>query len=102
MQQTDQCHGSGQSCYRRVVPSEVDGMTAQFDPRLINRIDKACSTLGCKSFVGIAYNGDKSGLSVIAESFVVVTMPFRIEPNNVSPAWVQESLIAPAPVRLAA
>ena len=88
--------------YRRVVPGEVDGTTAQFDPCLINRIDKACSTLGCKSFVGIAYNGDKSGLSVVDDGFVVVTMPYKIEPRNVSPAWVQESLSQPAPVRLAA
>jgi len=88
--------------YRRVVPSEVDGATAQYDPRLINRIDKACSTLGHKSFTGIAYNGDKSALSVIDENFVVVTMPFRAEPNRSSPAWIQEPLCEPAPVRLAA
>lgn len=88
--------------YRRVVPSEVDGTPAQFDPRLTNRIEKACSTLGYKSFTGIAYNGDKSGLSVIDEGFVVVTMPFRAEPNNVSPAWVQESLMETESVRLAA
>jgi DNA polymerase-3 subunit beta len=88
--------------YRRVVPSETDGATAQFDPSLIGCIDKACTILGSKSFVGIAYNGDKSGLSVINENFVVVTMPYKIFPLNVSPAWVQESLIQPAPVRLAA
>ena len=88
--------------YRRVVPSEVDGTTAQFDPRLINRIEKACSTLGYKSFTGIAYNGDRSALSVIDENFVVVTMPLRAEPKNASPAWVQESLCKPEPVRLAA
>ena len=88
--------------YRRVVPSEVDGMTAQFDPRLINRIDKACSTLGSKAFVGVAYNGDRSALSVIDESFVVVTMPYKTDPMKLSPAWVQESLCKPAPVRLAA
>ena len=88
--------------YRRVVPNEVDGTTAQFDPRLVNRIEKACSTLGYKSFTGIAYNGDKSALSVINESFVVVTMPFKAEPMTVSPSWVQESLCASEPVRLAA
>ena len=88
--------------YRRVVPSEVDGTTAQFDPRLINRIEKACSTLGYKSFTGIAYNGDRSALSVINESFVVVTMPFKADPLTVSPSWVQESLCASEPVRLAA
>lgn len=88
--------------YRRVVPSEVDGTPAQFDPRLINRIDKACSILGYKSFVGIAYNGNSSGLSVIDDGFVVVTMPFKADPRNASPAWVQESLSEPEPVRLAA
>ena len=88
--------------YRRVVPSEVDGRTAQFDPRLINRIDKAGSILGYKSFVGIAYNGDRSALSVIDESFVVVTMSYKTDPMKTSPAWVQESLCKPDPVRLAA
>lgn len=88
--------------YRRVVPAEADGTTAQFDPRLINRIDKACSTLGYKSFTGIAYNGDKSGLSVIDDGFVVVTMPFRAEPRKVSPAWIQKGMSEQAPVRLAA
>ncbi len=88
--------------YRRVVPSEVDGTTAQFDPRLINRLDKACTILGYKSFVGIAYNGDSSGLSVIDERFVVVTMPFKADPDTVSPSWVQKSLSEPEPDRLAA
>jgi len=88
--------------YRRVVPSEVDGTSAQFDPSLINRINKACSILGYKSFVGIAYNGTSSGLSVIDDGFVVVTMPFKTDPRKVSPAWVQESLSEPEPVRLAA
>ena len=88
--------------YRRVVPKEVDGTTAQFDPRLINRIDKACSILGYKFFAGIAYNGDSSGLSVIDEEFVVVTMPFKADPSKTSPGWVQESLSEPEPVRLAA
>jgi DNA polymerase-3 subunit beta len=88
--------------YRRVVPSEVDGTVAQFDPRLVNRIDKACSILGYKFFVGIAHNGNSSGLSVIDEGFVVVTMPFKADPKKVSPAWVQEPLCEPEPVRLAA
>lgn len=88
--------------YRRVVPNETDGATAQFDPRLINRIDKACSILGYPSFVGIAYNGDSSGLSVINEGFVVVTMPFKTDPSKTSPSWLQESLSEPEPVRLAA
>jgi len=85
-----------------VVPSEVDGTVAQFDPKLISRIDRACSILGYKFFVGIAPNGLSSGLSVINESFLVVTMPLRAEPRNSSPAWVQGALNNPEPVRLAA
>jgi DNA polymerase-3 subunit beta len=88
--------------YRRSVPSEVDGTPTQFDPRLIGRIDKACSTLGYKSFVGIAYNGDRSALSVIDDNFVVVTMPFRAEPSKFSPAWIQELLSQSEDVRRAA
>jgi DNA polymerase III sliding clamp (beta) subunit (PCNA family) len=88
--------------YRRVVPSEVDGATAQFDPSLVNRIDKACSILGYKFFVGIAHNGKSSGLSVIDECFLVVTMPFNADPLKTSPAWVQESLVESETVRFAA
>lgn len=88
--------------YRRVVPSEVDGTTAQFDPRLVNRIDKACSILGYKFFVGIAHNGDRSALSVIDDGFVIVTMPFKTDPRKISPSWVQESLCESEPARLAA
>lgn len=88
--------------YRRVVPSEVDGTTAQFDPSLVNRIDKACSILGYKFFVGIAHNGKSSGLSVIDEGFLVVTMPFNADPLNTSPAWVQEPLIESKLVQFAA
>jgi len=88
--------------YRRVVPSVVDSTTAQFDPRLVNRIDRACSILSYKFFSGIAYNGESSALSVIDESFVVVTMPFKTVPQTISPAWVQETLCEQVPVRLAA
>jgi DNA polymerase-3 subunit beta len=88
--------------YRRVVPNEVDGTVAQFDPKLISRIDRACNILGYKFFVGIAPNGDKSGLSVIDDGFLVVTMPLRAEPRKSSPAWIQEALNNPEPVRLAA
>lgn len=88
--------------YRRVVPGEVDGTTAQFEPSLINRIDKACSLLGYKFFSGIAHNGKNSALSVINEDFVVVTMPFDSDPPRISPAWVQELLFELETVRFAA
>ena len=88
--------------YRRVVPAEVDGTVAQFDPKFVNRIDKACSILGCKFFAGIAQNGSSSGLSVIDDGFLVVTMPLNIEPRLSSPAWVQESVGEVETVRLVA
>lgn len=88
--------------YRRVVPSEVDGTAAQFDPKLVNRIDRACSLLGYKHFVGIAHNGRSSALSVVDEGFLIVTMPFNTEPLKVAPHWVQEPLIESELVRFAA
>ena len=88
--------------YRRVVPGEVDGTAAQFDPDLVNRIDKACSILGYKHFAGIAQNGKSSGLSVIDEGFLVVTMPFDVVPLKVAPSWIQQSLSEPEQVRIAA
>jgi DNA polymerase-3 subunit beta len=88
--------------YRRVVPAEVDGTIAQFDPKFVNRIDKACSILGYKLFTGIAHNGNSSGMSVIDEGFLVVTMPLKVEPSKSSPAWVQEPVSEPEIVRLVA
>lgn len=88
--------------YRRVVPAEVDGTIAQFDPKLVNRIDKACSILGYKFFAGIAHNGNSSGMSVINDGFLVVTMPLKVEPSKSSPAWVQEPVSEPEIVRLVA
>lgn len=88
--------------YRRVVPIEVDGTVAQFDPSLVNRIDRACSILGYKSFVGIAHNGKSSGLSIIDDGFLVVTMPFNTDPLKVAPLWAQEPLNESEPVRFAA
>lgn len=85
--------------YRRVVPDEVDGAPTQFAPYLLTRIDKACAILGNKTFTGVAYNGEKSALSVIAEHFVVITMPFKTDPLTKSPAWVKKSLHEPSPDR---
>lgn len=88
--------------YRRVVPSEVSGLPAQFDPKLTVRLDKAGAVLGVKQFCGIAQNGISSGISVIGEGFLVVTMPFSVEPSKTSPAWVQEAIGEPEIVRLVA
>lgn len=88
--------------YRLVVPSEVDGTAAQFDPKLVNRINRACSLLGYKFFAGIAHNGKSSALSVVDDSFLIVTMPFNTEPLKVAPHWVQEPLIEPELARFAA
>jgi len=88
--------------YRRVVPAEVDGTISQFDPKFVNRIDKACSILGYKFFAGIAHNGNSSGMSVIDDGFLVVTMPLKVEPRKSSPSWVQEPVSEPEIVRLVA
>jgi DNA polymerase-3 subunit beta len=88
--------------YRRVVPNEADGITAQFDPWLVSRVDKACSLLGYKHFVGIAQNGKSAGLSVIDEGFLVVTMPFNADPLKIAPSWIQQIISEPEQVRIAA
>ena len=86
--------------YRRVTPEKTDGKAAQYDPRLVIRIDKACSILGFKHFTGIAYNADKSGLSVINDHFIVVTMPIRVDPEKSLPGWVKEPLKGKSPVQV--
>jgi DNA polymerase-3 subunit beta len=88
--------------YRRVVPNEVSNTIAQFDPKLVNRVDRACAILGYKFFTGIAHNGSSSGLTVIDDGFLVVTMPFKAEPRNTAPAWVQEPVSEAEVVRLVA
>lgn len=82
--------------YRRVVPTSADGNIAQYDPALLMRVQKASNMLGFPHFSGIAQNGGSSGFSVLTEDLLVVTMPYRAEPEMTTPAWVQASLNPPA------
>ena len=90
--------------YRRVIPGEVSGETAQFNLRYIETLRKAYSALhGTKPIpaIGIGHNGqDGALLTLDDEDFVGVLMPFRdgtYAITTTAPAWAHDrTLAAPA------
>ena len=85
--------------YRKVIPSNVTGQPAQFDPNLIAILAKARSAIhGGKGFpfVALGYNGQGAALiNLEHEDFVGVIMPLNPDAINVPvapPEWVFDSL----------
>ncbi len=94
--------------WRRVIPCEVSGEAAQFNPNFIGDLGKASRYLHGKgpfshSHVGIGHNGDRGALIDLGkEEFVGVLMPMRGDkPHSfVPPAWALDA--APIETREAA
>src|SRR5208337_975230 len=63
--------------WRRVLPSEIDGVSAQFDPALLVRLQKAGAIFDCR-FPVIAHNGINPALVRFGEhtGLFGVVMPF--------------------------
>lgn len=83
--------------YRRVIPAEVSGEPAQFDPHYMTVLAKAGSILhGAKNkhCVSIGYNGENAALiSLGDDNFIGVLMPLRgMEPPKTCPSWIRDSL----------
>jgi hypothetical protein len=83
--------------YRRVIPAEVSGEPAQFDPYYMTVLAKAGSILhGTKNTprVSIGHNGENAALIDLGvDDFVGAIMPLRgMEPPKTCPSWIQDSL----------
>lgn len=67
--------------YRRVIPSQVSGEAAQFQPEFLTRFSKAAKALGSKACPVVRHNGE-GGAQVqipgLEDEFVGVLMPIRI------------------------
>lgn len=87
--------------YRRVIPGEVSGETAQFNPRYIETLRKAYSALrGAKALpaIGIGHNGQGAALLTLDDKdFVGILMPLRegtCSVTTTAPAWAHDTTLA--------
>jgi len=71
----------------RVLPQEISGETAQFDPDLLARFKKAAKLLS-GGYVTVAHNGQSAAaISVGHDRFAGVIIPMRIDAPAGVPAW---------------
>lgn len=79
--------------WRRALPSEISGETAQFDPALLSRLSAAGKMFGGDGRLTIAHNGGGPAIvsfgSGIEDAFGVI-MPLRSAANPKLPAWTKE------------
>lgn len=82
--------------WRRVVPSECDGVVAQFNPMILARLSKVSKTLcrhGKSEQVQLAHNGYGPALATFNcedENAFGVIMPFRQSRTPELPEWFKE------------
>jgi DNA polymerase-3 subunit beta len=78
--------------YRRVVPSQISGEKAFFNPDYLLRVRDASKFLGVAFSFG--YNGDSPSLATIGGSMVAVLMPLRTEylDSAIGASWAREAL----------
>jgi DNA polymerase-3 subunit beta len=90
--------------WRRVVPSTVNGETAQFDPALLASFAKARKAIcgGSSKFITVGHNGGGPALVSFcddANDGFGVIMPVRGDAPTAAPSWIS---FAPAPMAQAA
>ena len=77
--------------WRRIVPSETSGETAQFNPKYLTDFAKAAKIMGSGSFITVAHNGQGPGLVTLQGDFEAfgVLMPFRASIIvTTAPGWI--------------
>lgn len=85
--------------YARVVPTDVSGEAAHFNPELLIRCKKAAEALGTRSagFYAFKQGGEGSAIAVFSTESFAVIMPMRGEKADVADvAWAREPLPAAA------
>ena len=83
--------------YARVVPAEVSGEAAYFNPELLIKCKKAAEALGTssKGFYAFKQGGERSAIAVFSTESFAVVMPMRGEKADVADvAWAREALPA--------
>jgi len=78
--------------YRRVIPSQLNGEKAFFNPDYLIRLRDAAKALNVAFAFG--YNGDSAALATIGESMIAVVMPLRTEylDSAIGASWAREAL----------
>jgi DNA polymerase-3 subunit beta len=81
--------------YARVVPAEVSGEAAYFNPELLMKCKKAVEALGTSKhgMFNFKQGGDGSAIAVFSTESFAVIMPLRGEKADVADvAWAREAL----------
>ena len=88
---------------QRIMPKELSGEPAQFQPYLLEKFSKASKLLGSKNgLINVAYNGPSTALVKIdaTQNFIGLVMPLRpiydTDEGKTIPLWAREQLSAPA------
>jgi len=76
--------------FRRVVPHQVSGEVAQFNPELLLKFkDYADLFSATKGRISVGHNGQSGALVFIGrDDFVGVVMPMREDMRTTAPAWL--------------
>mgnify|MGYP003330163777 CR=1 FL=1 len=90
--------------YRRVIPKEITGEAACYQPEFLQRVQDAAADLGNAKMAGFAmgYNGNSAAVCSINPDCLAVIMPLRQDMLPAGPAgfdWAREPAAA-APVKL--
>lgn len=90
--------------YRRVIPKEITGEPACYQPEYLQRVQDAAADLGNGKTAGfgIGYNGNSGAVCHINDDCLAIVMPLRQDMLPAGPAgydWAREPAAA-APVKL--
>lgn len=78
--------------YQRVIPAELNGEKAFFNPDYLIRLRDASKVLNTSFAFG--YNGDSAALAKIGDDMIAVIMPLRTEylDSAIGASWAREAL----------
>lgn len=83
--------------YKRVIPRNVSGESAWYQPEYLQRVEDAAADLGLKKDYLFRFNGTNSSLATIGNNMVAVIMPMRdmLSADTVGTEWAYSDLPQP-------
>lgn len=84
--------------YTRVIPTELSGEVAAFDPKYLMLLQKAVQCFHDKAIMpAFRMNGNGPALAVIHEAMIAVVMPMRgdVSPDVGAAHWARSGLVVP-------
>lgn len=84
--------------YARVIPTELSGEVAAFNPEYLMLLQKAAQCFHAGAIMpAFGMNGDGAALAVIHDAMIAVVMPMRgdVSPDVASAQWARSGLVVP-------